>query len=337
MNISIFGFGRIGRDLLRQTLNNELINIVSISDIADKENLLYLLKYDTIYGKLDADIEVTDNGFKINGKNIIFNSWKDASESSWSELDTDILIISTGRQQDINEVEKHVKNGAKKVLIASTPQVGSNIQIYVPGANDSKVDFSKSIISLGSNTANAVAPLIKILNEDFGVKRAFLTTIHGYSNSNRLADVAGEGFRLNRAAGENIIPGITKSSSVIETVLPFMKDKIASSSMTVPVPDGSTVDLTIDITKEATVDEINNSIIQATKNLPYNKVLDITFDPIVSSDVVGNSHSGIIDGLATMGIDNNKIKLLIWFDNGWGYSARIIDTINKLSEKSVDE
>ncbi len=337
MNISIFGFGRIGRDLLRQTLNNELINIVSISDIADKENLLYLLKYDTIYGKLDADIEVTDNGFKINGKNIIFNSWKDASESSWSELDTDILIISTGRQQDINEVEEHVNNGAKKVLIASTPQVGSNIQIYVPGANDSKVDFSNSIISLGSNTANAVAPLIKILNEDFGVKRAFLTTIHGYSNSNRLADVAGEGFRLNRAAGENIIPGITKSSSVIETVLPFMKDKIASSSMTVPVPDGSTVDLTIDITKEATVDEINNSIIQATKNLPYNKVLDITFDPIVSSDVVGNSHSGIIDGLATMGIDNNKIKLLIWFDNGWGYSARIIDTINKLSEKSVDE
>ena len=337
MNISIFGFGRIGRDLLRQTLNNELINIVSISDIADKENLLYLLKYDTIYGKLDADIEVTDNGFKINGKNIIFNSWKDASESSWSELDTDILIISTGRQQDINEVEKHVSNGAKKVLIASTPQVGSNIQIYVPGANDSKVDFSNSIISLGSNTANAVAPLIKILNEDFGVKRAFLTTVHGYSNSNRLADVAGEGFRLNRAAGENIIPGITKSSSVIETVLPFMKDKIASSSMTVPVPDGSTVDLTIDITKEATVDEINNSIIQATKNLPYNKVLDITFDPIVSSDVVGNSQSGIIDGLATMGIDNNKIKLLIWFDNGWGYSARIIDTINKLSEKSVDE
>lgn len=337
MNISIFGFGRIGRDLLRQTLNNELINIVSISDIADKENLLYLLKYDTIYGKIDADIEVTDNGFKINGKNIIFNSWKDASESSWSELDTDILIISTGRQQDINEVEKHVTNGAKKVLIASTPQVGSNIQIYVPGANDSKVDFSNSILSLGSNTANAVAPLIKILNEDFGVKRAFLTTVHGYSNSNRLADVAGEGFRLNRAAGENIIPGITKSSSVIETVLPFMKDKIASSSMTVPVPDGSTVDLTIDITKEATVDEINNSIIQATKNLPYNKVLDITFDPIVSSDVVGNSHSGIIDGLATMGINNNKIKLLIWFDNGWGYSARIIDTINKLSEKSVDE
>ena len=168
---------------------------------------------------------------------------------------------------------------------------------------------------------------------------------HGFENIKKkmmfedktLADVAGDGFRLNRAAGENIIPGITQSSSVIETVLPFMKDKVASSSMTVPVPDGSTVDLTVDISKEATVEEINNAIITATKNLPFNKVLDITFDPIVSSDVVGNTHSGIVDGLATMEINKNKIKLLVWFDNGWGYSARIIDTINKLSEKVTNE
>ena len=337
MNISILGFGRIGRDLLRQTLNDDLINIVSISDIADKDNLLYLLKYDTIYGKLDAEIETTDTGFKVNGKHIVFNTWKDASESSWSELETDILIISTGRQQDVDEVNAHIEKGCQKVLIASTPKSGSDIQIYVPGANDAKVDFTNNKISLGSNTANAVAPLLRILNDEFGVDRAFLTTVHGYSNSNRLADVAGEGFRLNRAAGENIIPGITKSSEVIETVLPFMKDKVASSSMTVPVPDGSTVDLTIDIQKPASSERVNQVIQEAIKNLPYNKVLDITFDPIVSSDVVGNSHSGIIDGLATMGINDTKIKVLIWFDNGWGYSARIIDTINKLSESSTHE
>ena len=337
MNISILGFGRIGRDLLRQTLNNDLINIVSISDIADKENLLYLLKYDTIYGKLDAEIETTDTGFKINGKNIVFNDWKDASEASWQDLETDILIVSTGRKQDLEEVNEHIAKGCKRVLIASTPKSGNDIQIYVPGANDAKVDFSNDIISLGSNTANAVAPLLKIINEKYGVERAFLTTVHGYSNSNRLADVAGEGFRLNRAAGENIIPAITKSSEVIETVLPFMKDKVASSSMTVPVPDGSTVDLTIDIKTEATSEDINQTIKEAIKHLPYNKVLDITFDPIVSSDVVGNSHSGIIDGLATMDINNNKIKILIWFDNGWGYSARIIDTITKLSESRVNE
>ena len=337
MNISILGFGRIGRDLLRQTLNDDLINIVSISDIADKDNLLYLLKYDTIYGKLDAEIETTDTGFKVNGKHIVFNTWKDASESSWSELETDILIISTGRQQDVDEVNAHIEKGCQRVLIASTPKSGSDIQIYVPGANDAKVDFKNNKISLGSNTANAVAPLLRILNDEFGVDRAFLTTVHGYSNSNRLADVAGEGFRLNRAAGENIIPGITKSSEVIETVLPFMKDKVASSSMTVPVPDGSTVDLTIDIQKPASSERVNQVIQEAIKNLPYNKVLDITFDPIVSSDVVGNSHSGIIDGLATMGINDTKIKVLIWFDNGWGYSARIIDTINKLSESSTHE
>ena len=337
MNISILGFGRIGRDLLRQTLNNDLINIVSISDIADKENLLYLLKYDTIYGKLDADIESTDTGFKINGKNIVFNDWKDASEASWQDLETDILIVSTGRKQDLEEVNEHIAKGCKRVLIASTPKSGNDIQIYVPGANDAKVDFNNDIISLGSNTANAVAPLLKIINEKYGVERAFLTTVHGYSNSNRLADVAGEGFRLNRAAGENIIPAITKSSEVIETVLPFMKDKVASSSMTVPVPDGSTVDLTIDIKTEATSKDIKQTIEEAIKHLPYNKVLDITFDPIVSSDVVGNSHSGIIDGLATMDINNNKIKILIWFDNGWGYSARIIDTITKLSESRVNE
>ena len=337
MNISILGFGRIGRDLLRQTLNDDLINIVSISDIADKDNLLYLLKYDTIYGKLDAEIETTDTGFKVNGKHIVFNTWKDASESSWSELETDILIISTGRQQDVDEVNAHIEKGCQRVLIASTPKSGSDIQIYVPGANDAKVDFTNNKISLGSNTANAVAPLLRILNDEFGVDRAFLTTVHGYSNSNRLADVAGEGFRLNRAAGENIIPSITKSSEVIETVLPFMKDKVASSSMTVPVPDGSTVDLTIDIQKPASSERVNQVIQEAIKNLPYNKVLDITFDPIVSSDVVGNSHSGIIDGLATMGINDTKIKVLIWFDNGWGYSARIIDTINKLSESSTHE
>ena len=183
MNISILGFGRIGRDLLRQTLNNDLINIVSISDVADKENLLYLLKYDTIYGKLDAEIETTDTGFKINGKNIVFNDWKDASEASWQDLETDILIVSTGRKQDLEEVNEHIAKGCKRVLIASTPKSGSDIQIYVPGANDAKVDFSNDIISLGSNTANAVAPLLKIINEKYGVERAFLTTVHGYSNS----------------------------------------------------------------------------------------------------------------------------------------------------------
>jgi glyceraldehyde 3-phosphate dehydrogenase len=203
------------------------------------------------------------------------------------------------------------------------------VQIYIPGANEESVDFSADAFSLGSNTANAVAPLLKNLNEKVGVERAFLTTVHGYSNSNRLADVAGEGFRLNRAAGENIIPNITKSSDVIIQVLPLLKNKVASSSMTVPVPDGSTVDLTIDLKNETSIDQINK-LIEEMSNGSLKDIIGITYDPIVSSDVVRSTLSGLVDGLATMGINNKKIKLIIWFDNGWGYAARIIDTIKKL-------
>ena len=173
---------------------------------------------------------------------------------------------------------------------------------------------------------------LKNLNEKVGIERAFLTTVHGYSNSNRLADVAGEGFRLNRAAGENIIPSITKSSDVIVEVLPQFKNKVASSSMTVPVPDGSTVDLTIDLKKETTIHEINEMIEDMAKNA-LKDIIGITYDPIVSSDVVRSTLSGLIDGLATMGINNKKIKLIIWFDNGWGYASRIIDTIKRLGQE----
>ena len=330
-NISLVGFGRIGRDLFRQTLGDKDINIVSISDTADKANLIYLLKYDSIYGKLDADILETETGIDVNGKEVIFNSWADAEEANWAELNTDIVILATGKSKTKEEVDKHLSKGCKKVIVASTPENFEDIQIYIPGANDIDIDFESSVFSLGSNTANAVAPLLKLLNEKVGVERAFLTTVHGYSNSNRLADVAGEGFRLNRAAGENIIPSITKSSDVIVNVLPFLNNKIASSSMTVPIPDGSTVDLTIDITKESTIEEINNIIENATTD-SLKGVIGITYDPIVSSDVVRSTMSGLVDGLATMGINNKKIKLIIWFDNGWGYAARVIDTIKRLGQ-----
>ena len=191
--------------------------------------------------------------------------------------------------------------------------------------------MNSNAFSLGSNTANAVAPILKALDGEVGVERAFLTTVHGYSNSNRLADVAGEGFRLNRAAGENIIPSITKSSEVISNVLPFIEGKIASSSMTVPIPDGSTVDLTIDIKTETSIEDINKIIENASES-DLKNIIGITYDPIVSSDVVRSRLSGLVDGLATMGINNKKIKLIIWFDNGWGYAARIVDTVKKLGQ-----
>jgi len=327
--VSLVGFGRIGRDLFRQSLLNNNIDIVSISDTADKKNLIYLLKYDSIYGKLDATIEESKHGIIVNGRQVLFNNWEDSTDADWKSIGTDVVILATGKPQIIDEVKGHISKGCQKVLIASTPMNFGEVQIYIPGANEESVDFSADAFSLGSNTANAVAPLLKNLNEKVGVERAFLTTVHGYSNSNRLADVAGEGFRLNRAAGENIIPNITKSSDVIIQVLPLLKNKVASSSMTVPVPDGSTVDLTIDLKNETSIDQINK-LIEEMSNGSLKDIIDITYDPIVSSDVVRSTLSGLVDGLATMGINNKKIKLIIWFDNGWGYAARIIDTIKKL-------
>ena len=327
------GFGRIGRDLFRQSIEDNNINIISVSDIADKDNLVYLLKYDSIYGQLKADVTETEEGISVNNKQTIFNNWKDASQSDWKSINTDIVVLATGRQQNKEEILKHLDKGAKKVIIASTPKDTEDIDIFVPGANDEIIDFTKSIISLGSNTANAAAPVIKIINEAIGVERVFINTIHGYSNSNRLADVAGEGFRQNRAAGENIIPSKTSSSVVIEKVLPFLKDKITSSSMTVPVPDGSIVDLTIDIKKKTSSETINKIIEENITSKFISKRIGITYDPIVSSDVVGNSLSGLIDGRSTMDINEKKIKILIWFDNGWGYSSRILETIKIYQEK----
>ncbi len=315
-NISLLGFGRIGRDLFRQSINEENINIVSVSDVADEENLIYLLKYDSIYGPLNAEIIKTENGISVNNKETIFNNWKNADDSKWESLGTDVVVLATGKEQESKEVNKHLKNGAKKIIIASTPKEKDDIDIFVPGANDENIDFTKSVISLGSNTANACAPIIKLLNEKVGIERVFINTIHGYSNSNRLADVAGEGFRQNRAAGENIIPNKTTSSHVIEKVLPFLKNKITSSSMTVPIPDGSIVDLTIDV-KEKTSSENINKIIEENITTKYlSNRIGITYEPIVSSDVVGNSLSGLVDGQSTMDIDDKKIKILIWFDNG---------------------
>ena len=306
--VSLVGFGRIGRDLFRQSLTNNNIDIISISDTADKKNLIYLLKYDSIYGQLDADIEESENGIIVNGREILFNNWKDSADADWLSTNTDVVILATGKPQILDEIQAHINKGCKKVLIASTPMKFGDVQIYIPGANDDKVDFSANAFSLGSNTANAVAPLLKNLQEKVGIKRAFITTVHGYSNSNRLADVAGEGFRLNRAAGENIIPSITKSSDVIVEVLPSLKNKVASSSMTVPVPDGSTVDLTIDLDKETSVEEINKLIEDISKN-SLKDIVGITYDPIVSSDVVRSTLSGLVDGIATMGINLSLIHI----------------------------
>ena len=336
LNIGLMGFGRIGRNILRISLQEPNIQIKTIADTADKENLVYLLNYDSIYGKLNNKIEVNKDGFTIDGNQIDFFSWAEPSETQWDMQKTDFVIQGTGKPQSRTDCLKHIKSGACKVILASTPTTFEDIPIYVPGAHDSTFDFNSDIISLGSNTSIAAGPVLKILDQEFGIINAFISTIHGYSNSNRLSDVVGEGFRNNRAAGENIIPKLTQSAKVIESAIPLLKGKIASSSMNVPVPDGSTLDLTIHFSKNVSVENVNSYLELTTKKQLVGHI-DFTKDPIVSSDVVGSHYSGIIDSLATIGVGGNKIKLLIWFDNGWGYSSQILNLVKKISDMEKHE
>ena len=328
------GFGRIGRNLLRIALEKPNIQITTIADTANKENLIYLLKYDSIYGTLNKEITLNDEGFSIGANQINFFSWEEASDTDWQKENTEFVIQATGKPQSKSDCLKHINTGATKVILASTPTDFTEIPIYVPGSHD--VDLDDDVISLGSNTSIAAGPVLDILDKEFGVLNAYISTIHGYSNSNRLSDVAGEGLRRNRAAGENIIPKMTLSAKVIEHAIPRLSGKIASSSMNVPVPDGSTLDLTIHFSKEVTPDDINSYLEKETQDILASHI-GITKDPIVSSDVVGSPYSGIIDSLATIGIGKDKIKLLIWFDNGWGYASQIIDLIEKIADKDRNE
>ena len=328
------GFGRIGRNLLRIALEKPNIQITTIADTADKENLAYLLKYDSIYGTLNKEITLNDEGFSIGGNQINFFSWEEGSDTDWQKENTEFVIQATGKPQSKYDCLKHINTGASKVILASTPTDFTEIPIYVPGTHD--VDLDADVISLGSNTSIAAGPVLDILDKEFGILNAYISTIHGYSNSNRLSDVAGEGLRRNRAAGENIIPKMTLSAKVIEHAIPRLSGKIASSSINVPVPDGSTLDLTIHFSKEVTPDDINSYLEKETQGI-LESYIGITKDPIVSSDVVGSPYSGIIDSLATIGIGKDKIKLLIWFDNGWGYASQIIDLIEKIADKDRNE
>jgi len=328
------GFGRIGRNLLRIALEKPNIQITTIADTADKENLAYLLKYDSIYGTLNKEITLNDEGFSIGGNQINFFSWEEGSDTDWQKENTEFVIQATGKPQSKYDCLKHINTGASKVILASTPTDFTEIPIYVPGTHD--VDLDADVISLGSNTSIAAGPVLDILDKEFGILNAYISTIHGYSNSNRLSDVAGEGLRRNRAAGENIIPKMTLSAKVIEHAIPRLSGKIASSSINVPVPDGSTLDLTIHFSKEVTPGDINLYLEKETQGI-LSSYIGITKDPIVSSDVVGSPYSGIIDSLATIGIGKDKIKLLIWFDNGWGYASQIIDLIEKIADKDRNE
>ncbi len=335
MRIAINGFGRIGRTFFRAALKDEefikKFDIVAINDLTSPKNLAYLLKYDSVHKIFDADISWKENCLVVNGKEIKILTETEPSKLPWKDLEIDFVLESTGRFTSREGAEKHLIAGAKKVII-SAPAKNPDVTI-VPGVNEKIYDREKhNIISMASCTTNCLAPMVKVLMENFGVKRGFMTTCHAYTNDQRILDLPHEDFRRGRAAALSIIPTTTGAAKAIGLVIPELAGKLDGIALRVPVPDASITDLVAELEREVTKEEVNTAFKNAAEG-NLKGILQYTEDPIVSVDIIGNPHSCIIDGLSTMvlGERSNMVKVFGWYDNEWGYSCRLVDLFKIIS------
>lgn len=332
IRVAINGFGRIGRNVLRAALGNSLyqkkFEIVAINDLGNTETLAHLFKYDSIYGKYPGSVQVKNDGIEIDGKYIKFFSQVNPSKLPWKDLDINVAIESTGIFRTREGAQHHIDAGAKKVIITA-PAKDPDITIVL-GVNEHQYDTEKhNIISNASCTTNSLAPPVKILNDNFGIEQGFMTTIHSYTGDQRILDFPHKDLRRARAAAVSIIPTTTGAAKAVTLVIPELKGKIDGMAVRVPTPDGSLTDFTCVLKREVTKDEVNNAFKNAAEN-QMKSIMQYTEEPLVSVDIVGNSHSAIIDGLSTKVIDEpgTLLKILSWYDNEWGYSCRVVDLIN---------
>ena len=325
INVGINGFGRIGRNFFRATLANPNINIVGINDLTPNETLAHLLKYDSILGRLGLEVTFTDDSITVGGKTIKVFSERDPANLPWASVNADVVVESTGIFTKAADAQKHITAGAKKVII-SAPATDEDITI-VMGVNHTQYDGSKhNIISNASCTTNCLAPMAKVLQDNWGIVKGLMTTIHAYTNDQVILDFPHKDLRRSRAAATNMIPTSTGAAKAISLVMPELKGKLDGYAMRVPVPTGSATDLTVELAKEATAAEINAAM-KAAANGPLKGFLSYTEDPIVSSDIVTDPSSCIFDAGLTKVI-GNQVKIVGWYDNEWGYSNRLVDLIS---------
>ncbi len=324
------GFGRIGRNVMRLLQDRNDLQVVAIQDTARHEGLTYLLKYDSIYGRFHGEVSADDEALIVDGRRITFGSATTPADTSWSDDEVEIVIDTTSRYRDLASLNAHLETGASKVVLTSSPETPGEIPLLIMGINDSLLDAGPKVMALGSNTAIAAAPILETLHRDFGVSRAFITTVKAMSKSGRLADVPTDGFRTSRAAGENIIPSETNSAEVIAQALPDLEGVMLATSVNVPVPDGSVVDMVTEVPAGVTVEQVNRAVADAVGSR-YRGIIEYTTDPIVSSDVRNNPHSGVFDSLATMVTGDTLVKTVTWFNNGWGYSHRVVEVASKMT------
>lgn len=331
MKVAINGFGRIGRSVFRILNSQENIDVVAINDIADNEAMAYLLKYDTVMGPFKDSVELSGDILKTSFNQVKMLAEKEPSDLPWAEMGVDALIESTGIFRTKDQLEEHIKAGAKRVIL-TVPAKDEIDYTLVIGVNDKGLTNEHKIISNASCTTNCLAPMAKILNDNFGIEYGVINTIHAYTNDQRLADVPHSDWRRSRAAAENIIPTTTGAARAVGKVLPELNGKLDGIAMRVPVPDGSVVDSVFKLEKSVTIDEINNTVKAAANDEEMKSVVEYSNLPVVSTDIIGNPHSSIFDAPFTKVIDGTLVKTVNWYDNEWGYSNRVADLVNILEK-----
>jgi len=333
LKIAINGFGRIGRIVFREALKHEEVEIVAINDLTDAAMLSHLLKYDSVHGTFDADVTSEADQLVVNGRKVQVLAEKDPADLPWKDLGIDIVIECTGIFRDVKSAGKHLEAGAKKVIVSSPGKSG--MPTFVMGVNQDAYNAdTDDVVSNASCTTNSLAPVAKVLHENFGIKRGMMTTIHSYTNDQRILDLPHEDYRRARAATESMIPTSTGAAAAVSLVLPELKGKLDGMAVRVPTPNVSLVDLVVELEKDVTTEEVNGALKTAAENelkgiLEYNEL------PLVSRDYNGNPASSTVDGLSTMVIDKNLVKVLSWYDNETGYSTRCIDLALYMYKKGL--
>jgi glyceraldehyde 3-phosphate dehydrogenase len=330
VKIGINGFGRIGRNILRAAASDAAIDFVAVNDITDAKTLAHLLKYDSILGIFDAEVKPLENAISVNGKVVKVFAKKDPAELPWKDLGVEVVIESTGLFTNKEQAVKHISSGGAKKVIITAPAKGHDLTVVI-GVNEKTYDPAKHhVISNASCTTNCLAPAAKVILDSFGIRRGFMTTIHSYTNDQRILDLPHKDLRRARAAAQSMIPTSTGAAKAIGEVIPELKGKLDGISVRVPTPNVSLVDVVFEVEKKTSIEEVNNAI-KATANGKMKGVLSYTDEPLVSIDFRLNPNSSIVDLLSTNVIDGTLVKIFSWYDNEWGFSKRVIDLIHLMA------
>ncbi len=334
--VAINGFGRIGRNAFKIAFARSDVEIVAVNDLTDTKTLAYLLKHDSNYGTYDKEVSYDDKHIIVDGNKIVVCAEKDPALLPWKDMAVDVVIESTGRFTDKEGASGHIKAGAKRVVI-SGPTKSDGVDTIVLGANDDQLEGSTEVISNASCTTNSLGAVMAVLDAEFGVEKSMLTTVHSYTASQVLQDAPAKDLREGRNAAENIVPTTTGAAIAVTLTLPQLKDKFDGLSIRVPTPVVSISDVTALLKKNVTVEQINDAFKKAAKEPYYQGILGVSEEPLVSSDYIGNSCSGTVDLLLTKVVGGNMVKVMVWYDNEWGYSNRLVEVVADAGKTSASE